>query len=43
MQTLRMLFQKNKEWVANRLAKDPDYFRRMAEAQDPNVFVDRVF
>jgi carbonic anhydrase len=35
MQTLRVLFQKNKEWVANRLAKDPDYFRRMAEAQDP--------
>ena len=35
MQTLRILFQKNKEWVANKLAKDPDYFRHMAEAQDP--------
>jgi carbonic anhydrase len=30
-----MLFQKNKEWVASRLAKDPHYFRHMAEAQDP--------
>lgn len=35
MQTLRGLFQKNKDWVANRLAKDPSYFRHMAEAQDP--------
>ena len=35
MQTLRGLFQKNKDWVANRLAKDPSYFRQMAEAQDP--------
>ena len=35
MQTLRMLFQKNKEWVTSKLAKDPDYFRHMAEAQDP--------
>ena len=30
-----MLFQKNKEWVATKLAKDPHYFRHMAEAQDP--------
>jgi carbonic anhydrase len=36
MQKLRILFENNKEWVANRLAKDPRYFRRMAEAQDPN-------
>jgi len=35
MQTLRILFQKNKEWVATKLAKDPHYFRLMAEAQDP--------
>jgi carbonic anhydrase len=35
MQKLRALFQKNKDWVASRLAKDPFYFRRMAEAQDP--------
>lgn len=35
MQTLRTLFQKNKEWVDGRLARDPHYFRHMAEAQDP--------
>ncbi|HEY4255432.1 MAG TPA: carbonate dehydratase [Chlamydiales bacterium] len=36
MQKLRTLFQKNKEWVASRLSKDPLYFRHMADAQDPN-------
>ena len=35
MQTLKTLFQKNKDWVTSRLAKDPNYFRHMAEAQDP--------
>ncbi len=35
MKTLRILFQNNKEWVDNRLSKDPHYFKRMAEAQDP--------
>jgi carbonic anhydrase len=35
MQKLKVLFQKNKEWVASKLAKDPKYFIHMAEAQDP--------
>jgi carbonic anhydrase len=35
MKTLRHLFQKNKEWVASRLSKDPKYFQQMAEAHDP--------
>jgi len=35
MQKLKILFQNNKDWVTNRLSKDPNYFRRMAEAQDP--------
>ena len=35
MKTLRMLFQKNKDWVTSKLAKDPLYFHHMAEAQDP--------
>jgi carbonic anhydrase len=35
MQKLKVLFQNNKEWVTSKIAKDPAYFRRMAEAQDP--------
>jgi carbonic anhydrase len=35
MQKLQILFQKNKDWVKRRIDKDPDYFRHMAEAQDP--------
>lgn len=35
MEKLKVLFQKNKEWVAGRLQNDPHYFQRMAEAQDP--------
>ena len=35
MQKLRILFQNNRDWVASRMAKDPNYFRHMAEAQDP--------
>jgi carbonic anhydrase len=35
MQKLRVLFQNNEEWVARKIGKDPSYFRRMAEAQDP--------
>ena len=35
MQKLKILFQNNTDWVASRIGKDPDYFRRMAEAQDP--------
>lgn len=36
MKKLRTLFQNNKDWVTNRLSKDPNYFRKMAEAQDPH-------
>jgi carbonic anhydrase len=35
MQKLKILFQNNKEWVANKLNKDPNYFSSMAKAQDP--------
>ncbi len=35
MQKLRILFQNNREWVKIKIGKDPDYFRKMAEAQDP--------
>lgn len=34
-QKLKILFQNNKEWVVSKTAKDPRYFQRMAEAQDP--------
>jgi carbonic anhydrase len=36
MQKLKILFQKNKDWVETITSKDPDYFRQMAEAQDPH-------
>jgi carbonic anhydrase len=35
MKKLRNLFQNNKEWVSSKLSKDPHYFQRMADAQDP--------
>jgi carbonic anhydrase len=35
MQKLRILFQNNQEWVESKISKYPDYFRRMATAQDP--------
>src|ERR1700752_1303473 len=35
MQKLKTLFQNNKDWVTSKINKDPNYFRRMAEAQDP--------
>ena len=35
METLKILFQNNKEWVASKISKDSNYFRHMAEAQDP--------
>lgn len=35
MKRLRVLFQNNKEWVESKISKDPRYFQRMAEAQDP--------
>ncbi len=35
MKKLKILFQNNQEWVASKLGKDPQYFQRMADAQDP--------
>lgn len=35
MQKLRLLFENNRNWVENKIGKDPGYFHRMAEAQDP--------
>jgi len=35
MKRLKVLFQGNKEWVRNQLAKDPTYFQRMADSQYP--------
>jgi len=36
MEQLRVLFQNNESWVANQTSRDPDFFKNMAEAQDPN-------
>ncbi len=36
MQKLKILFQNNRDWAHSKISKDPSYFRRMAEAQDPN-------
>ncbi len=36
MQKLKILFQNNSEWVESKISKAPDYFKKMAEAQDPN-------
>ena len=35
MEKLKILFQNNRDWVESKISKDPKYFRRMAEAQDP--------
>jgi carbonic anhydrase len=35
MQKLKILFQNNSEWVDAKTSKIPDYFKKMAEAQDP--------
>lgn len=35
MKQLSNLFKNNSEWVSTKLEKDPQYFRRMADAQDP--------
>ena len=36
MQKLRVLFQKNSDWVTSKISKDPHYFSQMASAQDPH-------
>lgn len=38
MQQLKVLFQRNREWVEGKISKDCRYFSRMAEAQDPKYF-----
>ncbi len=35
MLKLRNLFQNNQEFVKSRISKDPNYFQRLADAQDP--------
>ena len=35
MEKLKILFQKNREWTESKISKDPDYFRRLAQTQDP--------
>lgn len=35
MEKLKVLFNNNQAWIKSRLAKDPHFFQRMAEAQDP--------
>lgn len=35
MKQLKILFDNNLEWVAQKTQKDPGYFRHMARAQDP--------
>ena len=35
MKELKILFANNQEWVSSKLNKDPSYFKKMADAQDP--------
>jgi carbonic anhydrase len=35
MRELKILFQNNEEWISSKTLKDPDYFQKMARAQDP--------
>ncbi len=35
MKKLQILFENNQSWLTTKISKDPNYFRRMAEAQDP--------
>ncbi|QEC52613.1 carbonic anhydrase [Anseongella ginsenosidimutans] len=36
MKTLAYIFKNNEEWISKQLAGDPDYFKRMAEGQQPD-------
>src|SRR3990167_5083184 len=36
MKKLKVLFRNNRDWVAEKLREDPDFFFRMAQDQDPN-------
>jgi carbonic anhydrase len=33
----KSLFEKNEVWIKNRLSKEPDFFKRMAEGQSPQL------
>lgn len=35
MKELKILFQNNKEWIALKCEKDPNFFRDLSESQDP--------
>lgn len=35
MRQLKILFENNRSWVNARIGKDPEFFHRMADAQDP--------
>ena len=35
MGTLQRLLNNNREWVAERVREDPDYFKRLARLQQP--------
>ena len=36
MKRLRLLFENNQEWVKGKTSINPNYFQKMADAQDPN-------
>lgn len=35
MDKIAEIFEHNKEWVANKLALDPDYFSNLSKGQNP--------
>ena len=37
MKTLAQLFDQNREWAANRVAEDPEFFSRLEKCQNPKV------
>lgn len=38
MRTLGHLFERNRHWVEQQLADDPEHFSRWSESQDPGIF-----
>lgn len=37
MEVYKRILEKNKEWAANQLREDPDYFSRLTELQSPEI------
>ncbi len=37
MEVYRRILEKNKEWAANQLREDPEYFSRLTELQSPEI------